>query len=321
MMKASLAAVAVAIDNGLYWDSPPMGWRTWNAYGGNVDQALMETVMDRMTEEVLDGKSIKDLGFTDVGLDDNWQQCKTGVNGSFHAPSGRPIVNLQKFPDMKKMVDYGHGKGLTVGWYGNNCICSEHEFVKDAAFAEKCYAGDVQSTVDFGFDSIKLDGCGEFRDLDKYARLFNASGRRVSIENCHWGGTVPSFNADGSLHCPWNWFRTSGDIRNTWDSMLRNLATTTKFQDLEKPLAGRGCWTYPDMLEVGRLATFEEDRAHFGAWVITSSPLILGHDMKDVEITKKIWPILSNAALVQINQEWAGHPGFLLRTEKICGSC
>ena len=108
----------------------------------------------------------------------------------------------------------------------------------------------------------------------RYAALFNASGRRVSIENCKGGPqiasgyeSVPSFNPDGSLHCPWNWFRTSTDIQPSWAKVLYNLASTTKFQDLEKPLAGRGCWAYPDIMEVGNLATFEEDRAHFGAWV------------------------------------------------------
>merc|ERR1712054_433522 len=70
------------------------------------------------------------------------------------------------------------------------------------------------------------------------------------------------------------------------------------------------------MLEVGQLETFEEDRAHFGAWVITSAPLVLGYDVQDLSITERVWPIISNAAAIAINQEWAGHPGFLLRAEK-----
>lgn len=35
----------------------------------------------------------------------------------------------------------------------------------------------------------------------------------------------------------------------------------------------------PDMLEVGNMDTYEQSRAHFGAWCIVSSPLILGHDL------------------------------------------
>ena len=40
---------------------------------------------------------------------------------------------------------------------------------------------------------------------------------------------------------------------------------------------GRG---YGDMLEVGRLSTYELSRAHFAAWAVTSMPLILGLDLR-----------------------------------------
>ena len=101
------------------------------------------------------------------------------------------------------------------------------------------------------------------------------------IEDCHWGGTVPS--SRDVADCPYNFYRTSGDIRNNWDSMMSNLKTTLKFSDESKTPSRNypGCFAYPDMLEVGRMASYNEDRAHFGAWVITSSPLILGHDVTD----------------------------------------
>jgi len=58
------------------------------------------------------------------------------------------------------------------------------------------------------------------------------------------GGTVPT--ADW---CPFNFFRTSNDIRANYASVLTNLATTQQFAvaNLSRP----GCWGYPDMLEVG----------------------------------------------------------------------
>ena len=40
---------------------------------------------------------------------------------------------------------------------------------------------------------------------------------------------------------------------------------------------------------------------------------MLGYDVLDSNITAKIWPILSNARAVQINQQWAGHPGRLIK--------
>ena len=90
------------------------------------------------------------------------------------------------------------------------------------------------------------------------------------------------------------------------------------------------------------MANFFEDRSHFGAWVITSSPLIMvracvygtqyavcvdhesgflpplpvsffslsfssqtkqqGYDMNDESLTDKVWPILTNKEAIAINQ-------------------
>ena len=48
------------------------------------------------------------------------------------------------------------------------------------------YIGDVQATIDFGFDGIKLDGCGEFRNLSFFAEEFNKTGVPVMMENCEF---------------------------------------------------------------------------------------------------------------------------------------
>jgi len=109
-------------------------------------------------------------------------------------------------------------------------------------------------------------------------------------------------------------FRTSGDISASWGSMFNNLQTTIKFQDVSHPLSRPGCWAYPDMLEVGNLANFNEDRAHFGAWVIVSAPLILGYNLTDKATTDRVWPIITNTEALAISQTWAGHPGMLLQS-------
>lgn len=49
--------------------------------------------------------------------------------------------------------------GLTTGWYGNNCECPE----KNATVG--MYQQDVAALTQFGFDGIKLDGCGAEYDL------------------------------------------------------------------------------------------------------------------------------------------------------------
>ena len=64
----------LAIDNGLGL-TPPMGWRSWNLYGADVNQTLIEGIMDGMVSKKrsVDGvpTSLCDLGYCDVGLDDS----------------------------------------------------------------------------------------------------------------------------------------------------------------------------------------------------------------------------------------------------------
>ena len=69
------------------------------------------------------------------------------------------------------------------------------------------------------------------------------------------------------------------DIDQQPETWIRNLQTTRPFLAAATPLAGRGCWAYPDMLEVGYMPTTNWDRAHFGAWCIISAPLVLGLDV------------------------------------------
>ena len=72
------------------------------------------------------------------------------------------------------------------------------------------------------------------------------------------------------------------------------------------------------MLEVGNLASFEEDRAHFGAWVVVSAPLILGHDLADDAKNDLIWPIITNKMAIEVSQSFAEgaafHPGGLVKS-------
>ena len=41
-------------------------------------------------------------------------------------------------------------------------------------------------------------------------------------------------------------FRTSGDIRQTWASVHRNLQTALPYLDKDKPISQPHCWAYPD---------------------------------------------------------------------------
>lgn len=88
--------------------SPPMGWRSWNAYGADVSQAKLTAGMDAMATKkrlllapAAGGgaaeASLVDLGYVHFGLDDAWQACGTGVNisgkASYYSAEGEPLIN------------------------------------------------------------------------------------------------------------------------------------------------------------------------------------------------------------------------------------
>jgi alpha-galactosidase len=299
LAAAALLCAAGAADNGEAM-TPPMGWRSWNCFGLGVTQAAMESAMDALVSRArrVGGRptSLADVGYVAAGLDDGWQACGAGAFGSFHDARGVPLVNTTAFPSLGAMVSKAHALGLRAGWYGNNCHCME---LSCKYQAPPCWegaknltlhmAGTVDAAVRYGFDGIKLDGCGEFRNLTWWYKLLNASGRPFVIENCHappfpsWpNDTTPGKGGDGLCSgttspsdCPYHFFRTSSDIAADFDTVYANLLSTRPFQG-DVPLSRPGAWAYPDMMEVGMLATPLEDRTHFGAWCIVSSPLYLG---------------------------------------------
>jgi hypothetical protein len=123
---------------------------------------------------------------------------------------------------------------------------------------------------------------------------------------CSWGeGSVAEWgNKYGNL------WRTSGDIRATWKSMLSNFDSAAAHPDK----AGPGHWNDPDMLEIGN-GEFDanhltEARSHMSLWAIINSPLLLGSD-----ITK--WPqslvdVAGNREVIAVNQDALGKQGIVV---------
>jgi len=304
-----------SIDNGL-GVNPPMGWRSWNCYHGNIDQPLIEKVIDAMldTSRQVNGKAMSyvQLGYGEVGVDDNWQLCDS-TGHYFHnntAPNGWANINTQRFPDLSGLVSYAHGKGVKIGWYMNNCICSEHEDypaneVNDVAFLRK-----------YDFDGIKLDGCGTSHNISNWQHLINTTGSKPLLtENCH---NQPNYANE--TWCPMNFFRSSGDINPDYTHIIgQNLQSVIPYSKYPGPAITRqGCFAYPDMLEVGNIkptlnaTAYSQDRTHFGAWCTVSAPLVIGYDVTNGNTTDAVWDILTNTEAIAVSQTWAGHPGTLL---------
>ena len=179
---------------------PPMGWRSWNWFACDVNQTIMEQQAAAMAAvPSWASKSLLQLGYSHIGLDDCWQSC-TGPKGSFHDPTtGDPIVNTTAFPSLAAMVSHAAALGLQSGFYGDNCRCH----VGERQVGVTHYDEDVALTLEAGFAGTKIDSCGNQRDMTKYAELSGRElrqrpGRDGAEEGLATAGSLPR-NAERHL--------------------------------------------------------------------------------------------------------------------------
>ena len=312
LMIALLLHATLAAENGEA-RLPPMGWRSWNTFYADINDQKIRAQVDALVKE-RNGTSLRSLGYASIGIDEGWEGCKLGVNGTVHYLNGTPAVDPKRFPSMPGLVKYGHSKGAKMGFYLNGCGCNEKRPLHIN------YEGDVRASIDWGFDGVKIDSCGAQKNMSLYYELFNESSRSMAIENCHQGQNITDGGDPGQMGpgwCPYNTFRTSGDIVNLWDRVMSNLMTVVPFlspdtkhggapTNVTHPMSRPGCWAYPDMLEVGRMPEHNaaESRSHFSAWAIVSAPLVLGFDLSDDTKLDAAWPVISNKEVIAVSQTW-----------------
>jgi alpha-galactosidase len=101
-----------------------------------------------------------------------------------------------------------------------------------------------------------------------------------------------------------NLWRTTGDIRDAWDSMTR---IGFSQNDLA-PWARPGHWNDPDMLEIGNGAMSEtEYKTHMSLWAVLAAPLLAGNDLRSM--SPEILAILTNREVIAVNQDKLGQQG------------
>jgi alpha-galactosidase len=277
------------LQNGLA-KTPPMGWNSWNAFHTHINEKQIKAVADDM---VVDG--MKAAGYTYLILDDAWLAHHRNSKGQL-------IANPKRFPHgMKALGNYIHSKGLKFGIY-------------ESAGTHTCagYPGslhhekqDAKTFAKWGVDYLKLDNCGnqDISYIKRYAGMAKAllaTGRPIVYSICEWG-----------VKAPWQWapkisnlWRTTGDIRDSWRSMMFILDQQVGLYKY----AGPGHWNDPDMLEVGNGGmTTTEYKAHFSLWAILAAPLIAGTDLRHMSAATK--RILENKAVIAVDQDPKGVEG------------
>jgi alpha-galactosidase len=279
---------------------PPMGWNSWNTFNCNgLTEALVKAVADKFVST-----GMKDAGYEYVNLDDCW------MNG--RDSTGKIQVNATKFPSgMKSLADYVHGKGLKIGLYstpGTKTCAAIYGGYSGGAGSLGYETKDAQTYAEWGIDYLKYDKCtAALSGFSVMRDALKATGRSIfySINPGDGTGCVPG---KCSLDLPKiaNMWRIGFDINASWSSMI-GLA------DQNEPLysyAGPGHWNDPDMLEVGKLASADEDRAHMSLWAIMAAPLIAGNDIRSMSATTTA--ILTNTEVIAVDQDPLGVQGHIV---------
>jgi alpha-galactosidase len=205
---------------------------------------------------------------------------------------------------MKALADYVHSKGLKFGIYtaAGDYTCQHRPG------SGGHYAQDAATFARWGVDYVKFDWCGAHGDpeqlADQFRAALDATGRPMVLTVSRHGE-------------PWTWKthpdqtgRSSADIEDNWNTMLRNAEEEAGLSST----AGPGHWNDPDMLEVGNGAmSATEYRAHFSLWSVLAAPLISGTDLRDP--SPQTLSILGNKEVIAVDQDPAGIEGDRLSTD------
>jgi alpha-galactosidase len=281
--------------------TPPMGWNSWNVWGTAVDDAKVRAAADWMVKSGLAAH-----GYQYINIDDAWEGRRDA--------EGRIQTN-EKFPDMKALADYVHSKGLKLGIYSSPGpkTCADYEG------SHQHEDSDATRYAEWGIDLLKYDWCSyadiakgegleEFQKPYKIMRAaLDACGRDIVFSLCQYGkGKVSEWGQS----LGGNYWRTTGDITDTWSSM----SGIGFGQSGLETYAGPGHWNDPDMLVVGKVGwgpTLHESRltrneqiTHITLWSLLAAPLLIGCDLSQLD--EFTMALLTNPEVLEVSQDLLG---------------
>lgn len=283
--------------------TPPMGWNSWNTFKTNIDAQLV-----RETADLMVATGMKAAGYSYIVLDDGWMAMERDPQ------TGNLQPDPKKFPEgLKPVIDYVHSKGLKFGLY--NCAgtltCAGYPGTRGFEYQDARYYASLK--IDFlKYDWCNTEGINAKEAYLTMSKAIKAAGRPILFSLCEWGDNQP-----------WNWaapmghmWRTTGDIYPCFDCEFSHGTWSSwgvmKIVDMRKNIrqfSGPDHWNDPDMMEVGNGMTVAEDRTHFSLWAMMCAPLIAGNDLR--KMSPATLEILSNKAVIAINQDPRGIPSFV----------
>jgi hypothetical protein len=296
---AVAACAVLACSGASAYETPTMGWSSWNTYGCNISEELIKAQADAMVST-----GLKDAGYQYINIDDGMFAGRDDA--------GNLKINTSRFPNgLKPVVVYIHSKGLKAGSYsdaGYN-TCASYFGGDVLGKGTGLYEHDQQD-IDFmfkdtGFDFIKVDFCGgspghneDKLDLDEQERytaihqaMVNTGIDGLRLNVCRW-----DYPGTWVENVATSW-RISQDIYLGWASVKDIIGQTLYLS----AYATEGRFNDMDMLEVGRGLSNEEDKTHFGMWCMLSSPLLMGCDLTTIK--DETVALVTNRELLALNQD------------------
>lgn len=293
--------------------TPPLGWNSWNCFASDVNADKIKSAADAMVKS-----GLINYGWTYINIDDCWM-VKPGSNdpmlkGEMRDAKGMIQTN-KKFPDMKNLADYVHGKGLKIGTYSSPGSLTCAGYTGSLNFEKE----DAVQFAEWGFDYLKYDWCSygkvaknnSLPELKKpyevMRKALNGVKRDIVLSLCQYGmGNVWEWGESIGGNC----WRTTGDITDSWSS-VENIGFS---QAGKEKYAGPGHWNDPDMLVVGKVGwgpqlhntklTPSEQYTHITLWSLLASPLLIGCDMTQMD--DFTLNLLTNAEVIDVNQDLLG---------------
>jgi hypothetical protein len=289
--------------------TPPMGWNSWNAWGLEVDARKVKAAADAFINS-----GLAEHGWQYINIDDGWS-----IFGSSSEPKRTETGEIrtnEKFPNIKRLADYIHSRGLKFGIYSSPgpLTCGKYT----ASYKHELQ--DIRLFAKWGVDYLKYDLCSYRKLIPDYSRqnvikpyklageiMKQVTERDIVYSICEYG-----------LADVWKWgeevggnlWRTTGDIWDDWERMKMIGFEQTQTTTYAKP----GHWNDPDMLVVGWVGwgphlhpsklTPDEQYTHITQWALLAAPLLIGCDLERLD--DFTLNLLTNDEVIEIDQDPLG---------------
>jgi len=300
--------------------TPPMGWNSWYVLENRVTDADMRAAADAMV-----ATGMVNHGYSYINIDDCWA-IKPGspdpsLGGEPRDAEGR-IRSNGRFPDMRGLTAYIHGKGLKAGTYTSPgpLTCAGHT----GAYQHEQL--DAQQFAEWGFDFLKYDWCSynsiardnSLPELKRpyavIAPILRSLDRDMVLNLCQYGmGNVSEWG--GEFGQCW---RTTGDLGASFENIYQSMSAIGFGQNGLERWAGPGRWNDPDYLLLGFISNWRggisltplspnEQYTYVSLWCILASPLFFSGDM--TRLDPFTLSLLTNDEVIEIDQDPLGRQG------------